>query len=73
MRIILLDELRDKGIPWSNVHLCRLEAAGKFPKRVKLSEGTGGRVGWLEDEIDKWILDRAALRDETDSPAPAAA
>jgi prophage regulatory protein len=61
MRILSFDELRPvKGIPYSKVHLWRLERWGKFPKRVTLGQN---RHGWLESEIDSWILDRAAARD----------
>ena len=64
MRILNAADLKAKGIGYHAVHLARLEAAGKFPRRVKLSEGVGGRVGWLENEVDAWILARAALRGE---------
>lgn len=30
----------------------RMEAKGRFPKRVQISPG---RVGWRENEIDGWI------------------
>ncbi len=45
-----------------NVHLRRLEAAGKFPPRFKLFEDSGpyGAVGWLESTIQKYLEDRAA-------------
>ena len=45
-----------------NVHLRRLEAAGKFPPRFKLFEDSGeyGAVGWLESTIEKYMKDRAA-------------
>lgn len=33
----------------------RLEAAGKFPKRVQPSPGT---VGWYSTEIDDWVKSR---------------
>jgi len=33
----------------------RLEAMGKFPKRVRLSSNA---VGWYEDEIAEWIESR---------------
>jgi prophage regulatory protein len=69
MCILNSADLKAKGIGYHAVHLARLEAAGKFPKRIKLSEGVGGRVGWLEDEIDAWILARAALRGEPDQAA----
>ena len=39
MRILSFEDLRsEKGIPYSKVHLWRLEREGKFPKRVPLSE-----------------------------------
>ena len=39
MRLLSYDELRpQKGIPYSKVHLWRLEREAKFPKRVQLGE-----------------------------------
>ena len=35
-------------------------AAGKFPKPVPLGPGS---VGWLEDEVEAWIVARIAERD----------
>lgn len=40
----------------------KLEKAGKFPKRVKLG---GYAVGWLKSEIDAWLADCIAQRDNT--------
>jgi predicted DNA-binding transcriptional regulator AlpA len=34
------------------VHLLRLEAEGKFPKRLYLSPA---RVAWVENEIDDYL------------------
>lgn len=45
--------------------LYRLEAEGRFPKRLKLGRGQGGAVGWRSDEVDAWIEARAAGRDWT--------
>jgi prophage regulatory protein len=60
VRLLSYDELRpQKGIPYSKVHLWRLEREGKFPRRVKLGEN---RHGWLESEIDDWIAERMASR-----------
>lgn len=60
MRIITFKELRPlKGIPFSREHLRRLEADGKFPKRVRLAEG-GDYYGYLEKEIDEYLAARAA-------------
>ena len=62
MRILSYDELRaQKGIPYSKVHLWRLERDGKFPKRVPLGQS---RHGWLDSEIDDWVLERMAARNE---------
>ena len=65
MRIIQYKDLESaKGIPYSRAHVDRLEKAGKFPKRVKLSEGRYAAAGWLESEIDAWIAERVAERDK---------
>ena len=65
MNIVPFDRLRQqKGIPYSKVHLGRLEKAGLFPKRIQL--GPNGRVAWLEHEIDAWIEARAAAREVGD-------
>jgi prophage regulatory protein len=61
MKILNYDDLKTlKGIPYSKVHLWRLERDGKFPKRVPLGES---RHGWLDSEIDDWITARMAERD----------
>ena len=61
MRVLLYPELKpEKGIPYTMVHLGRLEAAGQFPRRIHL---TPGAVAWAEDELDAWLEERAAARD----------
>lgn len=45
-------------VPYSKMHIDRLEKAGHFPKRIKL--GTG-RVVWLMSEVLAWL---DAKRDE---------
>ncbi len=63
MRLITYKELRPlKGIPFSREHLRRLEADGKFPKRVRLAEG-GDYYGYVEKEIDEYLAARAAARE----------
>jgi prophage regulatory protein len=60
MRILSFEDLRsEKGIPYSKVHLWRLERDRKFPKRVPLGQS---RHGWVESEIDDWIAERMASR-----------
>jgi len=48
------------GIPYSPQHIARLEAAGKFPKRVQLGQN---RVAWVLKEIEEWLDERIAKRD----------
>ena len=60
VRFIRYGQLKsDKGIPFSRVHVDRLEKAGRFPQRVRLCKNT---VVWREDEIDAWALARYAER-----------
>jgi prophage regulatory protein len=47
-------------VGYSRMHLSRLEKAGEFPKRIQVG---ANRIGWLENEITDWILERAALRE----------
>ncbi len=47
------------GIPYSFVHIARLEAADKFPKRIRLGQC---RVAWLSEEVQNWIDERIASR-----------
>lgn len=47
------------GIPYSFMHIARLEKDGKFPQRIKLG---ACRVAWFADEVEAWIDERANLR-----------
>jgi prophage regulatory protein len=42
-------------VPYSRMHIGRLEKAGQFPKRVRLGQC---RVGWYEDEVAAWLESR---------------
>jgi prophage regulatory protein len=65
MRIISPSELVPlKGITFTNVWRLELERLGKFPKRIKLSVR---RYGYLESELDRWLEERAAGRDQSPS------
>jgi len=45
-RIIRYAQLKPElGIPYSRVHIDRLESEGKWPKRFKLSEGGAFKAG----------------------------
>ena len=51
-------DLLRRGIPFTAMHLYRLEAAGKFPKRFKIIEG-GQSVAWVAAEVDAWMAARS--------------
>ena len=57
-RIISRKELR-QIVPYSDVHILRLERQRRFPLRIKLGPG---RVGWCSEEIYAWIDERKAER-----------
>ena len=59
-RLLSYQDLRERGVPYRPEHLARLEKAGKFPVRLKLSYRC---VRWLEGEVDGWVAARAAERD----------
>lgn len=57
--LVDLPGLHHMGIPFSRQHLHKLEAQGKFPRRLKLAER---RVAWLRAEVDAWLAELAAAR-----------
>jgi prophage regulatory protein len=58
MKILRRPATRDKtGL--SNATIDLKEARGEFPRRVVLGPRA---IGWIEEEIDKWIAERAAER-----------
>lgn len=52
-------DLKALGIWQSNTTLLRLEAAGRFPRRIRLA---GASVCWDRNEIMDWIDVRKAER-----------
>ncbi|MBW2422402.1 MAG: AlpA family transcriptional regulator [Deltaproteobacteria bacterium] len=57
-RILREPEVRHRtGL--SGPTICRKEAEGGFPRRVKLGPRC---VGWLESEIEEWVRGRVAAR-----------
>ena len=58
MKFLSKKQIREKVL-YCPAHIARLEAAGKFPKRVRLGPG---RVGWVEEEIEEWMRVRIAKR-----------
>ncbi len=57
-RIVSAKERR-RLIPYSDMHIWRLEKAGRFPKRIRLGEN---RVGWSFRELQEWIAARKLER-----------
>ena len=53
------DIVRCTGL--SSTTLWRLEKSGKFPARVKLTEG--GSVGWSEQAVREWLESRQPVND----------
>jgi prophage regulatory protein len=49
-----------KKVLYGPAHIARLEAAGKFPKRVQLGPP---RIGWVDEEVEDWLRKRIAERD----------
>jgi prophage regulatory protein len=56
--------LRELGVPYSFQHIARLEKAGVFPQRIRLS---ANRVAWDYEEVCAWIAERSLLRDRQDA------
>lgn len=57
MRFIRPKQMPSK-VGLSLVTIWRMEKAGLFPKRRKISAGA---VGWIESEVDAWAESREAL------------
>jgi prophage regulatory protein len=58
MRMLSKRQVRELVL-YSPAHITRLEAAGSFPKRVKLGPS---RVGWIEQEVLDWLQERIKQR-----------
>jgi prophage regulatory protein len=59
-KLLKMSEVRTKtGL--SRSHLYALAQNGEFPKPVKLSERSSA---WVESEVDGWIQERIAERDQ---------
>lgn len=50
-RLIDFHEL-NKLVPYSRIHIGRLEQAGRFPKRLRIGKN---RVAWSLNDIEAWI------------------
>ena len=58
MRLLSKRQVKELVL-YSPQHIARLEAAGQFPKRVRLG---ANRVGWVEDEVLDWLQTRIDRR-----------
>lgn len=56
MKIIRYPEVKNR-VTLSRSQIWRLEKAGKFPKRIRISENS---IGWDEAEIEAWLQSRKA-------------
>jgi len=61
MRILTFPQLKAKGIPYCREQVRRKAKAGEFPAPISLSDR---RIAWIECEIDAWIEQCVALRDQ---------
>ena len=57
-RVVRKPELLSR-IGLSDVTIWRMEKAGKFPKRISLGANS---VGWLNNEINDWLAEKAVDR-----------
>jgi prophage regulatory protein len=62
MRLLKINELEQKGIPYSRAHIYRLIRAKKFPEPVRLGEN---RIAFVESEIEDWVQSKINERDAT--------
>lgn len=58
--LLTYEDLRALGVPWSEVHLHRLEKTGQFPRRVVFS---AQRKLYIRSEVVAWVQARVAARD----------
>ena len=45
----------DARVPYSRVHLYRLEDQGEFPKRKRIG---ANRIAWKRAEVEEWLSTR---------------
>jgi prophage regulatory protein len=62
-KLLSFPELRERGVLFGRRQVDRLEAEGKFLKRVSVG---ANRVGWVAAEIDDWV--NAAISSRAPKP-----
>ena len=63
MRFISWKELSHL-VPYTRQHIARLEAEGKFPRRLRLGNADQSRIVWVEAEVLEWMARWIKARDE---------
>jgi prophage regulatory protein len=58
-RIYRFPQLKGAGVPFTRMHIDRLEKRGRFPRRFSYGANS---VAWVADEVDAWVHDRIAAR-----------
>lgn len=58
-KLVLFNQLKERGVLLSRRQVDRLELENRFPKRVPLSDW---RVGWVTVEVDDWVKEKIAAR-----------
>ncbi|MCK1281807.1 AlpA family phage regulatory protein [Bradyrhizobium sp. 61] len=71
VRLLTSADLYKLGITYARQTLPRLEKAGQFPRRVKLTPN--GSVRWVESEIHAWLRERINKSRSNGSTPPASA
>ncbi len=61
--LLSYEDLKARGIKFSRQWILQLMKEGKFPKTVAV--GAGHSVGFIESEIDAWIENLIAERDDS--------
>ena len=64
LRLLRVRDVSEKtGL--SRAYIYKLERQGEFPQRRQISENC---VGWLEHEVDAWVLSRPVVKLAGGSP-----
>lgn len=58
-KLLMFSELRDYDVTLGRKQIARLEAVGRFPKRVQISDN---RIGWVKVEIEAYVKSRIEAR-----------
>lgn len=53
-----------KACDYSEAHIMRLAKQGRFPQPIRLGNSPQHAVRFLKSEIDAWIAERVAERDQ---------